>query len=196
MTPGKAPPPCCVPSAERLTLLEGSRRISASRQRAVSGSTEHMAKLDGGHFWMGTEFGEGFPADGEGPIRKVTLDPFYIDRQPVMNHQFAEFVRATGYRTESERYGWSFVFHTHVTAPARERAPGTEWWAKVNGATWAHPEGLDSSVDTRQNHPVVHVSWRDAAAYAQWAGKRLPTEAEWEYAARGGLRTENLCLGR
>jgi formylglycine-generating enzyme required for sulfatase activity len=194
---GEATPhPCCVPSVDRLTLLEGSRRVSANRARVNTGSTENMVKLDGGRFWMGSESGEGFPADGEGPVREVTLDPFFIDQYPVTNRQFAEFVRDFDYRTEAERYGWSFVFHTHVPRElAEERAPGVEWWAKVSGASWEHPEGPDSGLDDRLDYPVVHVSWRDAAAFAKWAGRRLPTEAEWEYAARGGLEQKTYVWG-
>jgi sulfatase modifying factor 1 len=186
------PHPCCVPSIERAIQLESSRKASAERLRATSGSTEGMIKLDGGPFLMGTENKEGFPADGEGPIREVTLDPFYMDTYPVTNRQFAEFVAATGYKTEAERFEWSFVFHKHIPPEAYPRLVtdtvlAVTWWCKVRDAYWRRPEGPDTNVDSRPDHPVTHVSWTDAVEYSRWAGKRLPTEAEWEYAARGGL---------
>ena len=91
---------------------------------------------------MGTDSAEAFPADGEGPVREITVDPVYMDARPVSNEQFREFIRTTGYKTESERFGWSFVFHTHVPKERIEdRALGVEWWCKVSGADWAHPEG-------------------------------------------------------
>jgi formylglycine-generating enzyme required for sulfatase activity len=148
-----------------------------------------LVDVPAGEFTMGTDAPRPWPGDGEGPARTVTLDAYRIGRYAVSNEQFAVFVDATGYVTDAERYGWTFVFHLLLPDdfPPTRAVAATPWWRQAEGGDWRHPFGPQSDLDGLRDHPAVHISWNDAVAFCRWAGVRLPTEAEWERAARGGL---------
>jgi sulfatase modifying factor 1 len=184
----------------------GFEQTVENKSRPSASAPEGMVWIPGGEFSMGMldptkgVCGGKDPMNAARPIHRVYVDGFWMDKTEVTNKQFAEFVKATGYVTVAETKPTKEEFPTApeenlvagsvIYSPTDKKVPldnHYQWWAYVNGTNWRHPTGPDSDIKARDNYPVVHIAYEDAVAYAKWAGKRLATEAEWEFAARGGL---------
>ena len=173
---------CCTPPRD------GSfKPLQFDAKSAEDQSDIEAINVPGGSVNVGTKAPQ-IPDDGEGPLRSLTIKPFRIAVTTVTNEAFRTFVNATGYLTEAERFGWSFVFWSQVpqSVGPTQAVNEIEWWRRVDGACWFAPNGPNTEDACIPDHPVVHISWNDARAYANWVGGRLPTEAEWEHAARAG----------
>ncbi len=200
--------------AQKQKETEEASESTAALTKSNTTTPEGMVWIPGGEFTMGTDDPESYEA--ERPAHRVRLNGYWIDVTEVTNKQFKEFVDATGYVTTAEKKPeWEelkkqlppgtpkpaetvFVPGSLVFTPpsyAVSLDDYSQWWTWTPGADWKHPEGLGSNIEKRMDHPVVHISYDDALAYCKWAGKRLPTEAEWEFASRGGREKERYSWG-
>lgn len=153
-----------------------------------------MVKISEGDYLIGTDKPI-FQSDKEPTLTSVHVNEFYIDQYEVSNEQFKKFVESTGYVTQAEQFGDSFVFEGLLSESQMDkyvdfRVASAPWWYKINNTFWSQPEGDESTIEDKMNHPVVHVSWNDAVEFCKWKNKRLPTEVEWEVACQGGRKNK------
>lgn len=187
---------CCGLSRAADSAASPGSGIGAGELARLAESADgqlRLVGLAGGRFLMGSGDGLAYPEDGEGPVRPVEVLPFALSATAVTVAEFAAFVLGTGYRTDAEIHGDSLVFSELLPQRIRRTSPtvaATPWWHQVTDASWFAPAGPGSTGLLQPDHPVTHVSHRDAVAYTQWVGARLPEEHEWEYAARGGLEQQ------
>lgn len=195
---------CCVPekvqhNCSSLNSTQGLSHTKLENFIESSGLPRSWCHIPSGDFTMGNDDVDAIAGDDEGPTRNVTLDSYCIAATTVTNLEFSAFIRATQYVTEAERFGSSFVFYLQVSIEERNKhrqfISDLPWWLSVPFASWQRPEGSGSHIHDRPHHPAVHISWHDAMAYCQWSGTALPSEEQWERAARGGLNRQRFAWG-
>lgn len=187
---------CCAGSTQNVGFSAKPLNL-VTTPRVLAAAHLEFVRVPAGSFDMGSRDSDANPLDAEGPVRELDLEGFEISSTPVTNAQFAAFANETGYTTEAEITGWSFVFHLLVPADAEVLGISEPawWWQGVAGANWRNPTGGTQTHLDLANHPAVHISYADALAYCGWGNLFLPSEAQWEKAARGGLKSNRFPWG-